>query len=125
MTNVSPLLPKPAVPAQIGRFEPVPRKTRHKHGWTALRQRKFIETLAETASVRQAAAAVNMSRVSCYQLRNHPQGADFKRAWDAAVDAGIAFLKDLAFERAVEGRLDPIWVRGQMKGYKRNIRTDY
>ena len=97
----------------------MPRKKRHEHGWTALRQRKFIETLAETASVRQAAAAVNMSRVSCYQLRNHPQGGDFKRAWDAAVDAGIAFLKDLAFERAVEGHLDPVWVRGEMKGYKR------
>ncbi len=112
---------KQSLPAEIPHFKPVPRQVRQENGWTPARQRKFIEALAETASVRQAALAVNMSKVSCYQLRNHPQGGDFKRAWDAAVDAGVAFLKDIAFERAVEGELEPVWVRGEMKGYKRKF----
>jgi hypothetical protein len=112
---------KQSIPTEITDFTPVPRQVRQENGWTPARQRKFIEALAETASVRQAALAVNMSKVSCYQLRNHPQGGDFKRAWDAAVDAGVAFLKDIAFERAVEGELEPVWVRGEMKGYKRKF----
>ena len=121
MTKSSASPKKPALPTEIPHFTPVPRQVRQENGWTPARQRKFIEALAETASVRQAALAVNMSKVSCYQLRNHPQGADFKRAWDAAVDAGVAFLKDIAFERAVEGELEPVWVRGEMKGYKRKF----
>lgn len=108
-----------ALPAEIPVFEPVPRQTRRENGWSPARQRKFIEILSETASVRQAAMAVNMSRVSCYQLRNHPQGEEFKQAWDAALDAGVAFLKDIAFERAVNGELEPVWQRGVIKGYKR------
>ena len=111
--------PNAEPPAEIGEFEPVPRLIRNENGWTPMRQRAFIEALAETASVGRAATAVNMSRVSCYQLRNHPQGSDFRRAWDAAVDAGVAHLKDIAFERAVEGRLDPVWQKGKLVGHKR------
>jgi hypothetical protein len=60
-----------------------------------------------------------MSVVSCYQLRNHPQGESFRQAWNAAVDAGIAHLKDIAFERAVEGQLEPVWQAGKLVGHKR------
>lgn len=49
-------------------FEPVPRKPRH-DGWTPERQRAFIGALADTGSVKRAAAHVNMSAVGAYWLR--------------------------------------------------------
>jgi hypothetical protein len=110
---------KTATLPEIGQFDPVPRLIRCENGWTPARQRAFIEALAETASVRRAAMMVNMSKVSCYHLRKHPQGESFRKAWDAAVDAGIAHLKDIAFERAVEGQLEPVWQAGKLVGHKR------
>ena len=110
---------KPALPADPLRFAPVPRKQYRKNGWIPARQAAFVQRLAETGSVRQAAAAVNMSRVSCYNLKNHPQGVGFARAWDAALDMGVQHLKDIAFERAVEGRLEPVWQAGKLVGHKR------
>lgn len=115
----APTPPKLKTLANIGQFEPVPRKSFRSNGWTPARQRAFIERLAETASVRQAAEAVNMSRLSCYNLKNHPQGGDFAKAWAAALDVGVQHLKDIAFERAVEGRLDPVWQSGKLVGHKR------
>ena len=40
---------------------PVPRKRRH-DGWTAEKQREFIETLADSGSVVGAAPAVGLSK---------------------------------------------------------------
>ncbi len=101
-------------------FTPVPRGNRE-HGWSPARQKAFIEALAETASVRRAAQSVNMSRVSAYYLRNHPQGGEFKKAWDAALDCGLAHLKDIAFERVIEGDLEPIIYKGVLVGYRRRF----
>lgn len=109
----------PALPADPLHFAPVPRQQYRENGWIPARQAAFVQKLAETGSVRQAAASVNMSRVSCYNLKNHPQGVDFARAWDAAMDMGIQHLKDIAFERAVEGRLEPVWQAGKLAGHKR------
>ncbi len=119
MTQTSSLPEKPALPVEVTDFKPVAIRTHA--GWTPARQRAFIQVLAETASVRQAALAVNMSKVSCYQLRTRPDADEFRRAWEAALDFGVAFLKDIAFERAVEGELEPVWVRGELKGYKRKF----
>ncbi|MEQ1539837.1 MAG: hypothetical protein ABL928_13005 [Sphingorhabdus sp.] len=110
---------KASLPADPLHFAPVPRKQYRENGWIPARQAAFVQRLAETGSVRQAAAAVNMSRVSCYNLKNHAQGAGFARAWDAALDIGVQHLKDIAFERAVEGRLDPVWQAGKLVGHKR------
>ena len=52
-------------------FTPVPRKYRH-DGWTPERQRAFIAALADTGSVRRAAAMVNMAQTNCYTLRRAP-----------------------------------------------------
>jgi hypothetical protein len=106
------------LPAEITEFEPVPRRFRT-NSWTVERQKAFILALAETASVGQAAEMVNMSKVSCYNLRNHKDSHDFKRAWDAAVDFSVSRLKDIAFQRAVEGRLEPVWQGGKLVGHKR------
>jgi hypothetical protein len=99
-------------------FAPVPRKYRF-DGWTPERQRAFIAALAETGCVTRAAAMVNMSQANCYTLRRAPGAEEFRRAWDAALDFGLKRLKDIAFERAIEGYLVPVFVAGKLMGFRR------
>jgi hypothetical protein len=105
---------RPALPA----FTPVPRKYRH-DGWTPERQIAFIEALADTGSVTRAAGMVNMAQTNCYALRRAPGADEFRRAWDAALDFGVQRLKDIAFERAIEGQLIPVFVAGKLMGFRR------
>ena len=99
-------------------FTPVPRKYRH-DGWTPERQRAFIAALADTGSVSRAAAMVNMAQANCYTLRRAPGAESFRRAWEAALDFGVARLKDIAFERAIDGYLVPVFVGGKLMGFRR------
>ncbi len=99
-------------------FTPVPRKYRH-DGWTPERQRAFIAALADTGSVSRAAAMVNMAQTNCYTLRRAPGAEGFRRAWEAALDFGVARLKDIAFERAIDGYLVPVFVAGKLMGFRR------
>jgi hypothetical protein len=99
-------------------FTPVPRQYRY-DGWTPERQKAFIAALAETGCVTRAAAMVNMAQANCYTLRRAPGAEEFRRAWDAALDFGLKRLKDIAFERAVEGYLVPVFVGGKLMGFRR------
>jgi hypothetical protein len=99
-------------------FAPVPRKYRH-DGWTPERQKAFIEALADTGCVSRAAAMVNMAQANCYTLRRAPGAEEFRRAWDAALDFGLQRLKDIAFERAIEGYQVPVFSAGKLMGYRR------
>ena len=99
-------------------FAPVPRRFRH-DGWTPERQKAFIEALADTGCVTRAAAMVNMSQQNCYALRRSPGAEEFRRAWDAALDFGLKRMKDIAFERAIEGQLVPMFVAGKLMGFRR------
>ena len=99
-------------------FTPVPRKYRH-DGWTPERQKAFIGALADTGSVSRAAAMVNMAQTNCYTLRRAPGAEGFRRAWEAALDFGVARLKDVAFERAIDGYLVPVFVGGKLLGFRR------
>ncbi len=105
---------RPALPD----FTPVPRKYRH-DGWTPERQRAFIEALADTGCVTRAAGMVNMAQRNCYYLRRQPGAEGFRRAWDAALDFGVDRLKDIAFERAIEGELIPYFQNGKLIGFRR------
>jgi hypothetical protein len=51
-------------------------------GWTAERQFRFLDQLASTRSVAEAAASAGMSRESAYRLRNRRDGALFALLWD-------------------------------------------
>ena len=84
------------------RWVPVRRKPRL-DGWTEEKQRRFIETLADTGLVGTAAKEVGMSRESAYRLRRSPHGAAFARAWDAARHHAGGLIEDIAFERAIQG----------------------
>ena len=61
------------------RQPPIP--PRH-DGWTAERQKIFIEMLARTRNVSRAAAAAGMSREGAYRFRHRPDGAMFASTWD-------------------------------------------
>lgn len=102
----------------LAAFAPVPRRYRH-DGWTPERQRAFIEALADTGSVTRAAAMVNMAQANCYALRRAAGAESLRRAWDAALDFGLKRMKDIAFERAIEGQLVPVFVAGKLMGFRR------
>lgn len=103
-------------------FDSVPVKYRH-DGWTPARQKAFIGALADTGSVSRAARYVNMSPEGAYYLRRRPGSESFRRAWEAALDLGVQRLKDIAYERAIDGQLSPVFVAGKLKGFRR-IRND-
>lgn len=77
----------PAAPPEI-RFTPVPRARRRK--LTPRRQRQFIEALARTGLVTQAAEEVGVSVAALEKLRYSEagqravRGLSFRAAWDAA-----------------------------------------
>jgi len=85
--EVADIVPAPEPP----QFEIAP--TRNKHsGWTAERQRSFIERLSLTGSVGEAAAIAGVSSRSAYRLRPsaaRPLGTLLprRRAGDGAQDA--------------------------------------
>ena len=105
------------LPARLA-FTPVPRRYRH-DGWTPERQVAFIHALADTGCVDRSARMVNMAQANCYALRRAPGAEEFRRAWDAALDFGLRRLKDIAFERAIEGELVPVFAGGKLMGYRR------
>lgn len=100
-------------------FTPVPRQKVRHDGWTPERQKAFIEALADTGSVSRAAAMVNMAPEGAYMLRRQKGAEEFRRAWEAALDFGVARMKDIAFERAIEGYLVPMFVGGKLIGWRR------
>lgn len=100
-------------------FIPVPRRRDRHDGWTAERQRGFIEALADTGSVRAAAHAVNMAPEGAYMLRRHPQAESFCKAWEAALRLGVQRLEDIALERAIHGVEVPVYSYGKLVGTRR------
>lgn len=101
-------------------FAPVPRKHRRHDGWTPERQQAFIAALADTACVSRAAAMVGMSSESAYMLRRQPGAEAFCDAWRRALDRGVQRLRDIAFERAIEGVPVPIIHHGKHVGERRH-----
>jgi hypothetical protein len=99
-------------------FAPVPLRYRH-DGWTPERQRAFIDALADTGCVTRATAMVNMSLEGVYYLRRQKGAEEFRAAWNAALDFGVQKLKDIAFERAIEGEMIPVFEKGRLMGYRR------
>jgi hypothetical protein len=99
-------------------YEPV--ALRHRHdGWTPERQTAFLEALAATACVREAAAAVGLSARGAYALRARPEAQAFRLAWDAALDLGVRQLADAALSRAIHGVGRPIFYQGEQVGERR------
>ena len=97
--------PAEAMPNAVP-FDPEPSRNRCA-GWSAMRQRIFIEALAETGSVHQAAKGAGLSARSAYALRI--RSAAFACAWDAAQQLAVGRLSSLAFDRAINGRVEQVF----------------
>lgn len=106
----------PVKAGQLPTFTPVPRAYQRHDGWTDERQRNFIEALADTGSVKAAAHRVNMTPEGAYLLRRHPEGASFRKAWEAALALGVQQLEDIAMERALYGQEVPVYSYGKLIG---------
>lgn len=104
MTDHTPLpaTTDPAVHDPLA-FTPVPRAAPRSNGWKPHVQRAFIEALAQSGSVKAAAASVGRSTHGAYLLRRHPEAASFAAAWDAAIDCALAQLEDATLTRALHG----------------------
>ncbi|KAB7648908.1 hypothetical protein [Polymorphobacter fuscus] len=88
-------------------FAPAPLHPRQ-DGWTPERQWSFIETLAQTASVTEAARAVGMSVRSAHRLRLHPKATEFRAAWDKALAQAWELLEQVALDRVINGEHEVI-----------------
>jgi hypothetical protein len=54
-----------------------------------------------------------------YKLRNHPEGASFRAAWEAALDMGIQRIEDVAMDRALNGVDAPVFYHGEAVGTRK------
>jgi hypothetical protein len=86
-------------------------------GWSAERQRMFIEALAETGSVHGAAATARLSARGAYKLRTRSPA--FAAAWDAALQMAVGRLSAIAFDRAISGRVEQIYEDGTLVAEKK------
>ena len=107
-----------APPGALPRFTAVPLRARH-DGWTPQRQRRFIEALASTGCVAEAARAAQMSLEACYVLRRRPNAHEFRRAWEQALDLACELLEDVAMTRAIGGVETPVYHFGEVVGTRR------
>jgi hypothetical protein len=108
---------EPQLPATP--FDGVPLEESRKRlaGWSAERQRLFLTNLAETGSVHLAAAAARLSARSAYRLR--ARSPAFAAAWDTADQLAVGRLSALAFDRAINGRVEQVWQEGVLVAEKR------
>lgn len=90
---------------------------RRQAGWSAERQRLFLSVLAETGSVHLAAGAARLSARSAYQLRTRSPA--FAAAWNAAQQLAVGRLSAIAFDRALNGRVEQIYREGELVGERR------
>jgi hypothetical protein len=104
-------------------FEPAPTRKRNA-GWTAERQRTFIDHLALTGLAGLAAARAGISTRSANRLRNKAGAESFARAWDAALTLAATRLSTIVFDRAVNGRVERVYRDGDLV-MERRIPSDY
>jgi hypothetical protein len=89
-------------------------------GWSFERQREFLNQLAACGSVSKAARAVGMSRESAYALRRRADARGFAQAWDAARALAVEHLTEVAWDRALEGEVRPVYYHGELVGETRH-----
>lgn len=122
-----PALPAPPVtPSRIEanldarlEFTPVPRETKRWNGLTALKQRTFIQWLADSGSVTMAAKAIGTSPSAMYTLRRSEGAESFAAAWEVAVDIGARRVLDTLMEHAIHGTPETIIQDGEVVAERR------
>ena len=100
--DVADVVPAPTVPD----FDPAPTRKRHA-GWTAEKQRKFIEHLSLTGHV-------GVSSSSAYRLKHKVGAESFSRAWDGALRLSPTRLVAIGLDWAVNGRVERHYKNGEL-----------
>lgn len=113
------IVPAPTLPE----FSAAPTR-KQRAGWTAERQRRFIEHLALTGHVGEAAALVGLSSSSAYRLANKAGAESFARAWEAALRLSATRLVAIGIARAINGRVERHYKDGELV-MERRIPSDY
>jgi hypothetical protein len=72
-----------------------------KPAWTRAKEKKFLETLAETCNVLLSAKAAKVRPQRAYDRR--AKDAAFRASWDRALAEGYAQLEMMMLERALHG----------------------
>ena len=114
VNEVADIVPTPKVPD----FDIAPTRKRHA-GWTAERQRKFIEHLALTGHVGEACALVGVASSSAYRLKHKIGAESFSRAWDAALRLCPTRLVSIGLDWAVNGRVERHYKNGELEMERR------
>jgi hypothetical protein len=111
--------PEGSEPVEAMPFDGVelPESRKRLAGWSADRQRLFLETLAETGSVHLASNAARLSARSAYRLRTRSPA--FAKAWDTALQLSVGRLSAIVFDRAINGRVEQIYRDGELIGERR------
>jgi len=117
--DVADIVPAPAAP----QFDAAPSRKR-RAGWTAEKQRKFIEHLAVTGNAGDACALVGLSSSSFYRLCNRPGADSFVAACNAARVLASTRGSAIAWDRAVNGRVERFYKDGELV-MERRIPSDY
>lgn len=110
--DVVPAPAAPPVPAPPD-FDIAPTRKRHA-GWTAERQRRFIEHLSLTGHVGEACALVGVASSSAYRLKNKAGAESFSRAWDSALRLCATRLTAVGLDWAVNGRVERHYKDGEL-----------
>ena len=93
-------------PAHAHAPQPRARRVRH-DGWTDTKRAAFLDALGHSGALKDAAAAVGMSRMSVWRLR--VRDADFDSACHARQREGVMLLREIAQARARQGVACPIF----------------
>ena len=108
---------EPPVPATPFDGVPLDDSRNRLAGWSAERQRLFLTHLAETGSVHLACADARLSARGAYRLR--ARSPAFARGWDMAQRLSVGRLSAIAFDRALNGRLEQVYQDGNLVAERR------
>ncbi|MEO8454093.1 MAG: hypothetical protein ABI454_02940 [Sphingomicrobium sp.] len=100
-------------------FDGIPLESSRKRlaGWSAERQKLFLTVLAETGQVHLAAAAARLSVRSAQALR--VRSPAFNAGWRMAEQLGAGRLAPIAFDRAINGRIEQVYQQGELVAERR------
>jgi hypothetical protein len=108
-----------AIPIEATPFDGIPLEDSRKRlaGWSAERQRYFLTVLAETGQVHLAAAAARLSVRSAQALR--VRSPAFNAGWRMAEQMAVGRLSPIAFDRAINGRIEQVYQDGELVAERR------
>lgn len=100
-------------------FDGIPLESSRKRlaGWCAERQRLFLTVLAETGQVHLAASEARLSVRSAQALR--VRSPAFNAGWRLAEQLACGRLSPLAFDRAINGRIEQVYRDGELIAERR------